>query len=631
MLQFDGVEVKFLRSKLLWVLLAVLLLIGSLPFLLPSSIYQKLIEDRLESSTGLDFDLSRGFSVALLPSIKVQAESVDISGNIALGVEVIGTIPKFDLEMDFLEFISGNFHVNKLLVQHPDLTVTGDFTPFVPDWIRSNLSTARKEDIRYLEILMHFIEDSVFDQMQIQEGIFVWQKNSNEKLTAQKLLLSIEKPEGGKDFVATGNVYINDRSVDISMRLQRPDEFIRGFRSKLALLVDSALLRVEFKGTGAHRRSFIAQGNLNVQIPSNVDFCTWLNPIEECLDRPAKISINSDLKLRDQKLQIEDAVFRNGDFEFTNNLGIDFKTVIPTLKGTILVPPRPFKDIGISFEKFQRIDFENYFLDTFNANLDIKYQGLSLQSAGEAISPDLKVVLDKGHLTVTSSQFEILGGLSNLRFRWHKGDREGYADLRLDMSSLDLKKVQDALNRDFEMTGTLKLALEVQGEGGKLEQILESAKITGDFSVLDGVLLNSDVANSLNGEDLMQFEFAEITSKVKGDNGQVNAENISFVAPFVTVKGAATYNITNDNLKIHLNSNIPERKSPTGEVLYDAQQGFVTIKGPLDKLVLVSSVNGEEKVIKEEGLHSGLIPNTEEKPSVGENDQITIQETDLFD
>jgi len=441
MLKFEGLEVKWVKSTLPVIVLLFIVGILSLPFVIPSTVYQDLIETRLEESTGLNIEFQGPFSLSLFPSVRIEAEDIEFSGNLVSGVDSIGSINRLLLDMDTLQVFTGNININEFLLENPEVTINGDFTTYLPDWFRNNLSTARKEDIRYLEIILHFIENSVFNIAKISEGTIQWNKTPDDQISAQKLNISVEKPKEGRDFTIDGNDYINDRSVDLAMRLQRPDDFLRGFRSKLTMELDSAPLKIEFTGNAAHRQSFVAQGLARIQVPSVFEFCTWFNHQSKCDDNSGDILIKSDLKLRDQRLQIEDTSYSNDDFTFTVNGAIDFKPVTPEIIGNILVPPRPFDSMKSSYSRILKTDFNNLLLDTFDANVDLKYQGLTLPS-GDVLTPKVKFLLNDGHLSINSDKISLFGGLSNFRLRWHKGLDDGYMDLRFDTHSLDLKSLQ---------------------------------------------------------------------------------------------------------------------------------------------------------------------------------------------
>jgi len=626
MLQFNGMDVTFVRSKLITIILLVVIGLLAVPFFLPAKIYQDLIESHLEKSTGLDIKVNGAFDFALFPSMRMDADDIEFTGQLTKNIDTIGTVQKIVIDVDLLQFLTGNIHVNEFLLQGPNATINGDFSVQIPDWIRNNLSAARKEDIRYLEILMHFIEDSVFNIARITEGTLQWNKTPKDQFTAQSLNLSIEKPKEGKDFTVDGNVYINDRSVDLTMRLQRPDDFIRGFRSKLSLQLDSTPLNIHFIGNAAHRQSFVAQGNIRLEIPSTYEFCSWFKDGETCDDNSGNVLVTGDLKLRDQRLQIDDAAYSHNDFEMSANGAIDFKSATPEIIGTVLVPPRPFASLSNSFKGLQQTNLNNLFLDTYDANVDVKYQGLSLAS-GDTFSPQLKILLNDGRLAITSDKLKMFGGLSNFRLRWHKGIEKGFMDLRLDTHSLDLKRLQKSIGKDYQMTGSLKTSIEVQSQGSSAQALLETAKIHGDFSILDGSFKNLDVVKSLSGEDLKQFEFAEIKGRIKGDRGQISSKDIKFIAPFVTIVGISSLDLLSNTIKIHLKSTIPERKDAA------KQEGYVTVSGPLDQLEMFSSVNDGPVAQQEptDGLHSGLLPYTDGEASPSDDEDIVIEETDLFD
>lgn len=629
MLQFEGLSFTWIRSKITAIILVILLGLLATPFFLPSSMYQNLIESRIEQSTGLDFQFKGPFKFSLFPTVKLTAEDVDFHGVLIGKVETVGAFEKLSFEMDGLDFLTGDFHVDDFLLYNPRMTINGDFTPHLPDVIRTNLSAARKEDIRYLEILLHFMEDSVFEKAKINEGTLQWNKSADKTIMVQKLEVNLKKPSGGKDFTLQSNLYINNRSVDLNMRLQRPDEFLRGFRSKLDFQLDSAPLKVDFDGNAARRQSFVAQGDLRLDIPSVYDYCTWFNKREVCEEKSENVLIKTHLKLRDQRLQLEDLIYTHNPSQFNANMAIDFKYALPLITGELIVPAQAIKANLPDFNKIKNVNFESFLLDAFDADVDVKYLGVNL-SNGETISPDINVNVSDSRLTITSDQIKAFGGISNVRFRWNKGIEQGVMDLRMDVRGLSTKEVQKAIGQDLQMAGSLNFFFEVQSQGNKVTHFIETSKVHGEFSILDGHFKQNDVIRSLNGQQIDMFEFAEIKGHFKGDRGEIISDDIKFVAPFVDVEGLANINFLDKSLQIRLNSTIPP--SDAGP----AHKGYVHVGGAFDEIMMRTSVNHDKPIIQEKGLHSGLIPNEEAvvEPAIEDSlvdGDLVVEEADLLD
>lgn len=627
MFKFDGMDIKWVRSKTASFIAVFFVIFMAFPFILPSFLYQDIIENRLEKSTGLEVDFTGDFSFSLLPYIRLEADNVEFSGSLAKDVETTGNIDHITIEISFWKFLTGNIHIHDFRLQTPKATINGDFLRFLPEWLRKNLRTSNKRDIRYEEIFLYLVEESVFEFVEVSEGTLQWNKNKNESVSIQQMRLSIEKPIEGKDFTIEGNAYVNDRSVDLAMRLQRPDDFIRGFRSKLSMQLDSSPLRIDFNGNAAHRQSFVAQGNIRLEIPSIYEYCGWFNTVETCANDQGRILIKSDLRLRDQRLQIENASYDNAPFLFNGEGVISFRNTIPEITGTIIVPTRPISSLKPALVAFKKIDFNKLLLETFDANVDVKYQGLKLPT-GETLKPQIKILLDDGRLSLSSDQLKMFGGVSSFRLRWHKGIDEGYMDLRFDANALDTRNLQAALSKDFGITGVLKSSFEVQSLGSRLVALLETARIHGDFIVLDGSFTAPDVVLSLSGEQAKTFEFAEAKGRLKGDRGQLSIRDIKFVAPFVDVSGQGNFDFLNNSLKIQLKSRIPLRKNVDGSET-PAHVGEVMISGPINHIQLQTSANPSMNRPISDGLLSGLLPYTEDQN--GDEIDVVIEETDLLD
>lgn len=628
MFKFEGLELKWAPSKIVSIFVTIFIGLIVVPFILPSNIYQGIIENRLEKSTGLNVEFIGDFSFSLLPYIRLEADDLEFDGELASGVETVGTVDHIVLEISFWKFLTGNIHIHDFRLQAPKATINGDFLRYIPDWIRKNLRKAHKKDIRYEEIFLYLVEESVFDFIEISEGTLLWNKDTDKTVSVEKIRLAIEKPAEGKDFTIDLNSYVNDRAVDIAMRLQRPGEFIRGFRSKLSLKLDSSPLRLLFDGTAAHRQSFVAQGNTHLEVPSVYEFCSWFNEASTCQNDQGSIKIKSTLKLRDQRLQIEDATYHNGPFALSANAIIDFKKTMPVIIGTLLVPPRPLSSFAGAFNSLKNVNFEDLLLDTFDADIDLKYQGLDM-AVGDIFKPQVKILIKSGRLSISADQLGVFGGLSNFRLRWHKGIDQGYMDARFDANSIDITSLQNEFEQDFKLTGELKLSFEIQSLGSHPIALLETARVHGEFSVLDGALLQPDVIQSLLGENAKSFDFTELTGRLKGDRGQITARDIKFTTPFVDVTGFGKYDFLANSLKVQINSRIPERLSADGTKITPAHEGYITVLRENGAFKLNTSAKPSAQQPVQEGLHSGFLPYTD----VQKEDEmgIEIEESDLLD
>jgi len=623
MFKVDGVGIKGIKIKLPVIIIGILLILIAVPFLLPSAVYKNFIETKLEETTGLDFDFENSFSFSLLPTIRLDTKDVLFSGKIGQDVQVVGTIQRIHLDMQFWKFLSGDINVDNFLIVEPKITVEGDFTPYIPDWLRTNLSASRKNEIRYIEILQHFIEDSIFKTARVEEARFLWKKNPETTIDIEKATLDIAKPAHNKDFLIKGNAYVNKRTLDLKIRLERPDDFLRGYRSKMTLAIDSAPIRIDYNGSAAKRQTFVSQGNLRVDIPSLFDFCNWFTDKNQCKDNQGKLLILSDLKIRDQRLQIEDASYTQSPFSAKARGVVDFKTVKPEITGTITIPEHALSGLNLDFDDLRTIDLNQFFLDTFRANVDILYGGYTL-STGETLKPKLKIRHEDGRLSLSVDQLHLLGGLANGRVRWHKGLENGYMDARIDLSSINLEKLQKELAQEVNLVGAFNSSIEIQSEGSTLVALMETANIRGDFSVLDGSIINAKIATALNAGKSEQFDFAELKGRVQGNRGQLVSENLSFVAPSVNVDGRMTFDFINNALTLTLNSVTQTKDGPSN--------GYIQIDGPLNDLSLATSKEGKTSLGGERGLLSGLLPYKEEneQPALGD-EEFVIEETDLLD
>ncbi|GGF51753.1 hypothetical protein GCM10011332_01210 [Terasakiella brassicae] len=623
MLKVDGIGIKGMKTKVPVIIIGILLILIAVPFFLPSAVYKNIIETKLEETTGLDFDFENGFSFSLLPTIRLDAKDVLFSGKIGQDVQVVGTIQSIHLDMQFWKFLSGDINVDNFLIAEPKITIEGDFTPYIPDWVRTNLSASRKNEIRYIEILQHFIEDSIFKTARVEEARFLWKKAPGTTVDIEKATLDIAKPAHNKDFSVQGNAYVNKRTLDIKIRLERPDDFLRGYRSKMTLAIDSAPIRIDYNGSAAKRQTFVSQGNLRVDIPSLFEFCNWFTDKNKCADKQGNLLILSDLKIRDQRLQIEDASYTQSPFSAKARGVIDFKTVKPEITGTITIPGHALSGLKPDFDHLRTIDLNQFFLDTFRANVDVLYGGYKL-STGEIIKPKLKIRHEDGRLSLSVDQLHLLGGLANARVRWHKGLENGYMDARIDLSSINLEKLQKELTQQVNLLGALNSSIEIQSEGSTLVALMETATIRGDFSVLDGSITNEKIASALNARPSEQFDFAELKGRVQGNRGQLVSENLSFVAPSVNVDGRMTFDFINNALTLTLNSVTQTKEGPSN--------GYIQIDGPLNDLSLATSKGEKTSLEGERGLLSGLLPYEEEneQPALGD-EEFVIEETDLLD
>ncbi len=623
MLKVDGIGIKGMKTKLPVIIIGILLILIAIPFLLPSAVYKNLIESKLEETTGLDFDFENGFSFSLLPTIRLDAKDVLFSGKIGQDVQVVGTTRSVHLDMQLWKFLSGDINVDNFLIAEPKITIEGDFTPYIPDWLRTNLSASRKNEIRYIEILQHFIEDSIFKTARVEEARFLWKKTPETTVDIEKATLDIAKPAHNKDFSIEGNAYVNKRTLDVKIRLERPDDFLRGYRSKMNLVIDSAPIRIDYNGSAAKRQTFVSQGSLRVDIPSLFDFCNWFTDKTKCADKQGNLLILSDLKIRDQRLQIEDASYTQSPFSAKARGVVDFKTVKPEITGTVTIPGHALSGLTPDFDHLRTIDLNQFFLDTFRANVDVLYGGYKL-STGETIKPKLKIRHEDGRMSLSVDQLHLLGGLANARVRWHKGLENGYMDARIDLSSINLEQLQKELSQQVNLLGTLNTSIEIQSEGSTLVALMETATIRGDFSVLDGSIINEKIASALNARPSEQFDFAELKGRVQGNRGQLVSENLSFVAPSVNVDGRMTFDFINNALTLTLNS-----VTQTKEGL---SNGYIQIDGPLNDLSLATSKGEKTSLGGDRGLLSGLLPYEEENEQPALSDEeFVIKETDLLD
>lgn len=629
MFDLDGLDFSWIKSKLLPILGGIVLLVLLIPLLLPSGVYKNLIDRKLESQTGLEFNFVGDYSFSLIPSISFQAENVDFNGTLAKGVDVVGSIESLSFDMNLLDILVGTFVINDIQLISPTLTIDGDFTNQLPQWIHQTLKGARKSDIRYLEIAVSVLENTHVNFAEIIDGSITWNKSPDNTLSVQKLRLYGEKPENGGDLMIDGDAFLNDRAVDLNLRLESPDQFLQGYRSELTFTLDTSPMKVAFNGSAAHRYAFVAQGELSVEVPSLYEYCRWLNAPETCQESRETFELKSTMNLRDQRMQIEKA-----DISLNNKIinaqgTVEFIHAKPEVNAKVSVPQQKFSDFKDHLIELTHLNFEDLLLESFDANVDIMFEQINM-SNGDVLRPKINILLNDGRLAISSERLDFLGSLTNVRLRWHKGIDTGYMDLRFNTSALDIAKIQNVFNLNYQMTGALKSSFEIQSLGSEISTMMETARIYGEFSLLDGSFQNPQVIEALSGQQNESLPFAQIKGRFKGDRGQVISQDIEMDVAHVDVEGAASYDFINDVLKIQLNSDIPNPNNPVETI-----EGYVDVSGKIGALNIRTSLGGElSETPQQNGLHSGLIPNEEPKrvdENISDDQEFILDERDLLD
>lgn len=582
------------------------LFICIIPLVLPGSFYFSQLEKHLEERTGLDFEVSGSNKAGFLPLLHLSADQINFRGQAGLGIQIFGDLQGIQLEFNVLELFTGQVNIKQLSVEDANITVNGDFTSYLPDWLRAKLSFAQKTEVRSAELIRAILKDSSIQKAELKQGQIFWNKTESENYRLENLSLKLQKPLKDKDLTLKGQALLNERNVEIAARLQRPDEFMQGFRSKLNVNLSSSPMNITFDGDGALRTSFIAQGKVKVDIPSHRDFCAWLQLNRNCSQHQGNIALEGELKLRNQQLQIANALYENEGRQYRANGTVDFKRHLPNINASITLPVNEKLEYDPVWTALQTTNLHDFLIETYDANIDIRHTGIATAS-GELIEPRWHIQVKDSRLDLSLPPLKVLGGQVEFSFKWTPTRDSGNALFIGNVKNVDISTLNVDNRNQLELTGLTNLRLEAHAQGRTLQDFAKTLNLNGELRILDGTFGNPEIAHALKTENADTVEFTQLRSSLTAKTGVISVPDIQVIAPASQLTGQGRLDLKDLNMDLQIFGLVNDDQTDIDK------KRFVRLQGPLDQLILITPENAKTQSGQMNGLHSGLIPQYDPK------------------
>lgn len=537
-----------------WLLMSLLLFAAVFigVYLVPQERYKQAFVSLVHKVTPYEISINGPFAVKLTPSLNLNMENVIVFRHDDKGAKITGQIQNISLDMSLWSLILGAIDIEDLTLTGANFEIQrGEGSHAKTQWVKDILRTANKAEKGTNEAVLHFLNSAVLDNVRLSGAKLIYKDSDGQVLaTVTDWNTTLLKPSNSDLFEVTSTAFLNGQAVDFKAFLERPSEFLRGFRSPIGFEIDSRAFQMQVQGTGAHRDSLVMQGDIAVVVPSEAELCAWLGYAEVC-NHAEKWSLLTSVAVKDQILAFDDFRYYWGEDAIKGQVRLDLRGSRPALDVALGGENLQMDSLMIETQQGQTLGALAAFFNAVDSKVIVDLDNLNV---GEnfTFSPTIRIDSQRDSVRVSMEDKTFLSGELDGFIRLRQGGLDTALDGRLEIRNLALTDLGEALEQDFVMTGQGYVDLGFTGRSSVEEAFsLDKLVYQGTITVLDGAFLSQKAANLYQGQQGIKapFAFTELKGSLTGQGKTLTIEDITGNGPFLTIVGQGRFDLAEKRLQ----------------------------------------------------------------------------------
>nr|WP_320143124.1 AsmA family protein [uncultured Cohaesibacter sp.] len=489
---------KTIRIRILWSLLAFLVLIVGLvmatPYLINTRVVKKQISEQISKWMGLPVTVRGEPVVTVFPYLTVKLKDVEIASGLGGDEPPLVSTQTLRAEMYWLPLLLGDFEVRRFNLIEPKLELTKDVDgAFSWDLRKGSLFKTDGSSGRLT------LSDVTLGNFRISGGVAHYlDRKTGEEERFSDVNMTFDWPSTEDVASISGSASWRGEKVELRAKSGKPMELFAGGLSPLSVKLSSPMFSATFDGSAATMSSFQFEGDFSFDTPALGKLAQWLGRALPSDRDLGAASLSARANLIGASIAFSDLDLKLDDNHINGVLQLDFRQERPMVQGTLAsddldlgqfvrVPAslQDLLDYDLTKSKAAKVDF-----DIRISASDLKLGPVNLgQAAASLMTRDNQVSFSIGEAYAYGGRLEATFDM-----------RQSAEDPSIMISSLRAKAngvsaggvTREMLGNEF-LNGTALLEIDLQAEGAHVSDALADAHGSLSVVLTDGELQHFDM------------------------------------------------------------------------------------------------------------------------------------------
>ncbi|WP_158090172.1 AsmA family protein [Kiloniella majae] len=544
--------------------------------------YKPEIAAKAKEATGRDLEIGGKISLSLFPTVAIEVNDVALANYEQGQNKDMVTLEQMALELQVMPLLSSEVVIDRFVLVKPIINLEIDKTG-KPNWelegtqapANETATTENSEssdggsgaglsglslgDVRIENGELHFID--------LASGA----KEDIEALNLEISLEALNEPlslDGRLDWKA--------ETINLKADVANLESLMNGGSTALEASVNSSPVNFSFNGTAQQASAFALAGALDLDVPSVKGLTDWVGaPIERQSEETfGPLSVKGQLDLNGSVVAFDDVSLAFDALTAQGALKIDSSGSVPNIVAALstgvlditpYLPPETSGGQDASSESTsdgggavqnagadqgwsdEAIDFSG--LKSVNADLALKSEGVKIRKITIGVS-ELGILLQGGKLTADLKQLALYDGQARGKVVLDSSKATPTTAINFDLSGVQAEPLLSD-SADFEkLLGTLSSKANLTTQGASQKAMVSNLNGTGDFIFQDGAVKGVNIPGLIRNvsldalqnsfDEAQSTDFAELSGTYTIQQGVVNNQDLSMIAPLFRLSGKGT-------------------------------------------------------------------------------------------
>jgi len=561
----------------LLVLAIVALLVA--PAFIPVETYKAELLKQVEKATGRKARIEGDFAISLLPRAEFTAGKFSLANAPGGKAPTLVSLDRLNVRIGILPLLSGTVVIDSFVLDRPVINLEVDRQgranwAFAAAGAAPAAGAGAGKSAGGGAVPLSGLQ--LGDVRLVGGRIGYSDARSGAAYAVDDINMSVSLPSLASPMKANGSLVYNKEKIALKLGVAKPNALLAGETTGLDAAIDSAPVKLTFKGQARTGTALKAGGTLDLNVPSVRKLAAWAGaPLKAPGNGfgPLKIAgtVSVDgAKYGFTKARLElDKIKGSGDFRFDGGgrlpyvnaqlaLGmLDLNPYLPPEQKQAAKPasggagPASWSDAPIDLSGLRQA----------NANAELNVEGLLARKIKIGKS-QIKLALKDGRLVTDLTQMALYDGNGKARLIVNATGAAPAVAVTFDLAGLKANPaLSDAMDLD-RIEGTLATNLAVRTQGKSQRQLVSALNGNGKVKFLNGAIrgvnLGAMVRNVQSAfldpkaREQQKTDFAELSGTFTIRNGIVANNDLALLSPLLRVGGKGTVDMPKQTLNYRI-------------------------------------------------------------------------------
>ncbi|MBM3549291.1 MAG: AsmA family protein [Alphaproteobacteria bacterium] len=576
------------------------------PFLIPVSVYKDQIEARAQAATGRALAIKGGMSLALFPSVAIEAKDVSFANAQGASTPQMAQLKSLKVAVKLMPLLRGRLEIDSFVLEEPVIVLEIDrqgrgnwvfgTQPAAASTPSASAPSGAPGDIRLGEVRLKDGRVTYIDA----------RSNTKEELTAINATLDL--PDLDKPMKLDGGATWHGKALTVKLDVDKPRALMAGQLAGISLQLGGDPIKLSFKGQATTTGR--AQGDVDLAIPSVKDLATWVgSPINARPNTMGALAISGKIERQGAKSSFTGAKVSLDQLKGSGDIIVDTAAAKPHLTAKLAVekldinpylpPEAPAQRSGSAGTQGGQQGWSEDPIDlspfrAANADLDLTVGGLVIRKIeiGKGV---IKGQLRDGKLTLDLTELALYQGSGQARVVLDGSGQVPAVEARLTLAGVQAEPILKAAAEFERLTGTFGTESQVTARGRSQKEMVSALAGQGKAAFTDGAIKGINLAAMVrnitsaftdsSARETQKTDFSELGGTYTIQQGIVRNNDFALKSPLLRVEGKGTVDLPKKSLDYRVEPKaVMSTEGQGGQMQAFGIMVPVDIKGPWDNL-----------------------------------------------